>query len=222
MVDFIMSIADVHETDTGCYWCKIEVESTKCTFPLVPSSNFCLYEKEYYAQMDDCTAIPTNDTELCANSDRDSCEHELSISPLPTQSFLESSVLPNSFTILPTLSRPAHPFLSFSSSSSWLSWDPSFSLRSPSFTDNLPHSTSIGSMFTTPCYQSSRPSGTTRSDADSITGMGIGLYTGIALCLLLLVTVFVLVAVLVYMVKRKPGLQRGLQARTSTRLVNSW
>lgn len=65
-VNFTLKITNVASVDVGCYWCRIYVTSSTCSFVSPRSSSFCLQLEESYSHLNNCTELPVNSTPLCS------------------------------------------------------------------------------------------------------------------------------------------------------------
>ena len=68
-VNSTLKITNVAPVDVGCYWCRIYVTSSTCSFVSPRSSSFCLQSEESYSHLNNCTELPVNSTPLCSAND---------------------------------------------------------------------------------------------------------------------------------------------------------
>ena len=70
-VNFTLNIINVTAADVDCYWCEIQVHTGEgCVSPLMHSNALCLLEQASYSSLEQCYAIPSNTSVVCAGRKR--------------------------------------------------------------------------------------------------------------------------------------------------------
>ena len=67
-INFTLFVKEASDSDTGCYWCEVVVQSRDGCFRRLRRSNaFCLERKSAYGGMEDCSILPVDSSVNCAS-----------------------------------------------------------------------------------------------------------------------------------------------------------
>ena len=212
-VNFTLKITNVASVDVGCYWCRIYVTSSTCSFVSPRSSSFCLQSEESYSHLNNCTELPVNSTPLC--SANNTCATQTMNNA--TNSDDNMNQIRRSSIAIPqlTTSHKTAPVYSTAFSHPTITSTPVFSPaphhslspdQSSGTTTGILHPEITSAMSETVTSSRAPPGGTSLGGEDTVEPW---VYVGIALCFVLLLVIVVLVVGVVLLCRRKARRPKG-------------